>query len=279
MQEIDKNILIQEEPYGGTATIAMTKIFEMSQKKKIKVILTGDGADDYLSGSRREIVYYLKELKENNNELYKKEAADFCKIYKISIYNLEKTIQLINDGEILSPDGTVQIEGKLLKNYSVKKLKYMTFKKSLLYRFMTAKLPKNLRFIDKSSMSASVEARVPYLDHKLVEAGFSLNSENLIRNGNGKHVLRNFLKNFFSNEYFFNPKIPIQMPQTSWLTQEKSIKFLIKNFKNNREILEKHVKVTELINFLNSSKYKKINNSNFIWQILMITSWYNHFIK
>ena len=78
------------------------------------------GADDYLSGSRREIVYYLKELKENNNELYKKEAADFCKIYKISIYNLEKTIQLINDGEILSPDGTVQIEGKLLKNYSVK---------------------------------------------------------------------------------------------------------------------------------------------------------------
>ena len=155
----------------------------------------------------------------------------------------------------------------------------MTFKKSLFNRFMIVKLPKNLRFLDKSSMSASVEARVPYLDHKLVEAGFSLNSENLIRNGNGKHVLRNFLKNFFSNEYFFNPKIPIQMPQTSWLTQEKSIKFLIKNFKNNREILEKHVKVTELINFLNSSKYKKINNSNFIWQILMITSWYNHFIK
>lgn len=54
---------------------------------------------------------------------------------------------------------------------------------------------------------------------------------------------------------------------------------ILKNFKNNREILEKYVKVTELINFLNSSKYKKINNSNFIWQILMITSWYNHFIK
>tara|TARA_X000000950_G_scaffold248211_1_gene307106 strand:+ start:251 stop:2035 length:1785 start_codon:yes stop_codon:yes gene_type:complete len=275
LQEIDKNILLQEEPFGGAATIAMTKIFEMSQKKKIKVILTGEGADDYLSGSRREIVYYLKELKENHNELYKKEAADFCKINKITIYNLEKMIQLINNGKTLSPDGTVAIEDKLLKNYSAKKLKYMTFKESLFNRFMIAKLPKNLRFVDKSSMSASVEARVPYLDHKLVESGFSLNSENLIRNGNGKHVLRNF----FSNEYFINSKIPVQIPQTLWLKKEKNIKYLIKNFKNNREIIEKYVKVNELINFLKSSKYKKINNSNFIWQILMITSWYNHFIK
>ena len=37
LKEIDKNILLQEEPFGGTATMAMTIIFEMSQKKKLKL--------------------------------------------------------------------------------------------------------------------------------------------------------------------------------------------------------------------------------------------------
>jgi asparagine synthase (glutamine-hydrolysing) len=54
-------------------------------------------------------------------------------------------------------------------------------------------LPELLRYEDRNSMAHSLEARVPFLDHRLVETAFSLRGDELIRNGRTKDVLRRAL--------------------------------------------------------------------------------------
>jgi asparagine synthase (glutamine-hydrolysing) len=54
-------------------------------------------------------------------------------------------------------------------------------------------LPELLRYEDRNSMAHSLEARVPFLDHRLVELAFSLPGGELIRNGRTKDVLRRAL--------------------------------------------------------------------------------------
>jgi asparagine synthase (glutamine-hydrolysing) len=54
-------------------------------------------------------------------------------------------------------------------------------------------LPELLRYEDRNSMAHSLEARVPLLDHRLVELAFSLDGSELIRRGETKSVLRRAL--------------------------------------------------------------------------------------
>jgi asparagine synthase (glutamine-hydrolysing) len=54
-------------------------------------------------------------------------------------------------------------------------------------------LPELLRYEDRNSMAHSLEARVPFLDHRLVELAFSLPGGELIRRGRTKDVLRRAL--------------------------------------------------------------------------------------
>jgi asparagine synthase (glutamine-hydrolysing) len=54
-------------------------------------------------------------------------------------------------------------------------------------------LPELLRYEDRNSMAHSLEARVPFLDHRLVELAFALPAEELIRRGETKSVLRRAL--------------------------------------------------------------------------------------
>jgi asparagine synthase (glutamine-hydrolysing) len=64
----------------------------------------------------------------------------------------------------------------------------------LLELILTARgLPELLRYEDRNSMAHSLEARVPFLDYRLVELMFSLPADQLIDNGMTKAVLRRAL--------------------------------------------------------------------------------------
>jgi asparagine synthase (glutamine-hydrolysing) len=61
-------------------------------------------------------------------------------------------------------------------------------------------LPELLRYEDRNSMSHSLEARVPLLDHRLVELAFSLPGDELIRRGETKSVFRRALADLLPPE-------------------------------------------------------------------------------
>jgi asparagine synthase (glutamine-hydrolysing) len=79
-------------------------------------------------------------------------------------------------------------------------------------------LPELLRYEDRNSMAHSLEARVPFLDHRLVELGFSLSADELFRAGATKSVLRRALADLLPAEVRERrEKTGFATPERAWL--------------------------------------------------------------
>jgi asparagine synthase (glutamine-hydrolysing) len=71
--------------------------------------------------------------------------------------------------------------------------------------------------VDRASMAVSLEVRSPLLDHRLIELAFRLPSEQKVRRGETKHVLRRVLNRYVPRALVERPKMGFGVPVGEWI--------------------------------------------------------------
>ncbi|MBI5408619.1 MAG: asparagine synthase (glutamine-hydrolyzing) [Nitrospirae bacterium] len=201
----------QGEPVAGTSQWAGWLVMRLVKSCGVTVVLNGQGADEILAGYGS---YFLANFKDLFAGLRFLRLAN--ELNKYSRYHGYPRPWLAMDlmrhfapfhpfrwkrrltGEKEPEAFPLWLNRDFIKAHKYDicdEVRYEGHMDQSLYHFLCIeRLPSLLRYEDRNSMAFSVEARLPFLDYRLVEFCFSLPSHQKIRDGAGKLVLRNALK-------------------------------------------------------------------------------------
>jgi len=147
----------------------------------------------------------------------------------------------------------------------------------LLYADMKTYLVELLMKQDQMSMAASIESRVPFLDHKLVEFAVSLPDSWKLSGLTTKRVLRESMKRVLPTSILNRPKMGFPVPLGSWLRGEwnaAATDVLLDGRSRQRGIID--AKAVETL--LRDHATGRINGTDRIWSLLNLELWFRTFI-
>ena len=121
-------------------------------------------------------------------------------------------------------------------------------------------------------MAFSIESRVPFLDHRLVEFGFRLKSEDRIRNGVTKSILRDSMRGILPDEILNrSDKKGFTTPGAHWLRTD--MHFLLEQDFSSLDFLDQRL-LRKLIKEFEGGNDKL---AQLLWRVGGLGYWTTHF--
>lgn len=129
--------------------------------------------------------------------------------------------------------------------------------------------------VDRASMSVGLEARVPILDHRVVEFAWRLDRRYKVRDGRGKWILRQVLYKHVPRGLVDREKMGFSVPLAHWLTGPlRSWAGDMLESASGGDVLQQSVIRREWNAFLRG----KSSNAPGIWALVMFCAWQNHWL-
>jgi asparagine synthase (glutamine-hydrolysing) len=191
----------QDEPFGSTSIAAQYFVFEAAKAGGMKVMLDGQGADEVLGGydhyfpliavallRRRRFASYLRYARAHRRERGRPPISRRHALATLAPRRASDAAasRLVEPPSALLSDG---LRGRV--TYAdYRSPEFDSVHDLLAAGTSSLGLPALLRFEDRNSMAHSIEARVPFLDHRLVEFAFRLPYDYKVNGASTKDVLR-----------------------------------------------------------------------------------------
>ncbi len=233
----------EDEPLAHPSSVALYFV-SLLASQHVKVVLTGEGSDELLAGygryrktilnlqlgaryrgitpgplrsAVRQGIHRLPTSRTRQKLLrsFLSVDPDIESIY----FDNFAVFPLAMQHDLLTPE-TRERTGPIDPYAGVRNALRATDAESLLDRLLYADIKTYLHELlmkqDQMSMATSIESRVPFLDHKLVEFTCSLPERLKLRGGTTKYILRASMKGLLPESILSRPKMGFPVPVGSW---------------------------------------------------------------
>ena len=296
--EFPKIIDAMDQPMSDTSFLSTYYLSKYS-KKKSKVVLSGDGADELFGGYDTYIADIYRKffpqinlksnlLKELPNKLFKTNLGKVGIEYKINkfvnglhfkdhhshilwreIFSHEEKKKLFNkfDKDLINHNFLDYIDRQIQK---VKNLHYLD---QYMYIDFKTWLPNDILYkVDRSTMFNSQESRLPFLDSKLVEYVCSLPIKYKINIFERKKILRQIIKSSLPKSLLKKKKSGFNTPIGLWLINNKKFKDMAHDLLSTY-FMKNLFNYDELINIWDSHQNMKIDQTYKIFNLISLSQW------
>ncbi len=296
-EALNKVLHHYDDPFGDASAIPTGHISKYAAEY-VKMVLTGDGGDEVLSGytiyqgekfakqyqslpgSVRKLLPAMAKLSATplrGNLRYK--LNRIAKVLESSNQSFE--VRLQTKLAHTSPENLSKIISKQSNSLSFfdfykKAMKDCRFTDpfyKLMYFQHKVTLPGDmLTKVDRMSMAYSIETRIPFLDHRIIELLYGVHKSIKTKGYINKIILRNAVANHsLPKELLGAPKKGFSVPLRDWF-KEDDLNNRIKDMllKNNNNTTYTSNGIEHLIN---ENKDGKSDFGNFIWMVIVLRKW------
>lgn len=291
---IESLVSAHDEPFGDAADIPL---YLLTQKLngKIKVVLQGDGGDEFFGGYSR--YNTIQNAGKWSFLSFLPPVIKASGVANTKLLRLQRFLNAISQNDPAVRNALLlTMESKYSDPYRIFNVQYKNLLKekdpfkryrevynefnqeindvqSIFYAD-TQIILKDTYFekVDKSTMANSIEVRVPFVDKELAEFMLSLPGELKVKKGISKYLLKKALEGIIPNEILYGKKTGFSVPYAFWLRTALASYF------------EQQISTTHIQNYLNKNEILRMfdlhkrNKGNFgflLWKTLIFAVWLN----
>jgi asparagine synthase (glutamine-hydrolysing) len=302
MNSLPHLIWHEDEPIVWPSSVALHFVSKLAELK-VKVVLTGEGGDELLAGymKYRATLFNLRyspiyekwvptllrgavrgmldrpalpsSIRRKLRHSFLYYENQFEKIYFDNFYSVfPRQMQ----SQLFTPEMANQLRDKSAYATSMNFFKSAGRPDSLLTRLLYLDIKTYLVELlmkqDQMSMAASIESRVPFLDHKLVEFAMRIPSQLKVRYLSGKYLLRRAMEGQLPSEVLHRSKMGFPTPVKPWLRYQlfdRVAKILTDGRLADRKILNaKYVRY-----LLEAHRTGHVDATDAVWRLLNFELW------
>ena len=147
----------------------------------------------------------------------------------------------------------------------------------LLYTDIKTYLVELLMKQDQMSMAASIESRVPFLDHALVEQAMRIPAKYLLEGLSGKMILKRALEDILPHDILYRKKMGFPTPWSRWL-QGDQLTEVESMLTGERSVARGLFQVDALRQMFEEHRKGRRDHTNRIWRLMNLEIWHRVFI-
>lgn len=295
LSAFDSWVDVFDEPFGDQAALP-TMLLSKISRQDVTVVLTGEGADELFSGygnyrkrvSEERITSVfghplspLRALVPHMPVLWQKDRI--IKALGVALSRRYATIPNLFDRStqsVLFSDALLAHQKSHIADYAAAlfdQCNSASYLEKIMNVDMRLWLPDDLLTkVDRATMAYSLEARVPYLDHKFVEFVAQLNPDLKQRGKTTKYLLKKLAENYLPHDIVYRPKQGFVMPLTQWL--DGGLKSRMEHALSAGGLEKRGLfRRGALMRVLNEHRAGRSNHAGRLWALTVLELWFSRY--